>query len=110
MFTLASKVICNDIGLKKLEEMVCKDFAGIGPYLTDLHFPIDEGVDFCHLLQSPSPLLRHQSLIIEGPVLYPSAQSPPRGIASFICVATRYSVACLICVTLDRKNGTQRLC
>ena len=28
-----SKVICNDIGLKKLEEMVCKDFSSIGPYL-----------------------------------------------------------------------------
>ena len=106
MFTLASKVICNDIGLKKLEEMVRKDFAGVGPYLTDLHFPIDKGVDFCHPLQS---LLQHRSLTIEQPALYPSAQSPPRGTASFICVATRSSIACLICVTLDRKNGTQRL-
>ena len=88
MFTLASKVICDDIGLKKLEEMVRKDFAGVGPYLTDLHFPSTKESTFvtlynplppsCGISPSPSNDQRYtplpKVLHVASP---PSYASPP---------------------------------
>ena len=107
VFTLANKVICNDKGLKEFEETVCKDFVGIGPCLTYILPSMKKSTLSPSAIPLPPPAAsvpHHQTT--SAICLCPSVQ---HAIASFICIATRYPIACLICTTLDQRNGTQKL-
>ena len=76
--------------LNEFEEMIRKDFPGIGPCPTYIHPPVDKEVAAVAALCNPLlPHLQYQSLTLQQTTLYVSAQGSLCSLTPSLCIATR---------------------